>query len=296
MTTAREQIHVSREWLELVKRLPAAGRVIVVGGSDSGKTTLCRWLMSKLPPEGRPALVDADTGQSQVGPPGCVAWRFGGTNEYECFFAGDTTPATAPAVTLAATVHAVRAAEAAGAKLVLLDTCGYVGGRGGFDYKCAKLELLAPAQVLILGDSPEIKRLLAAWRNDDRLTVHRVPQSERLQQKLREQRTAWRQEKWAAQFAGLDLRRIALPGKAISGLPTPAELKSRDLTFADLQGLLLGFHDRQRRCVGLGLLQSLDIRGQELVARAPQQAETAAGIQFGLLRLDASGQELGRII
>ena len=213
MTTAREQIHVSREWLDLAKRLPPRGRVLVVGASDSGKTTLCRWLMSRLPMEARPALADADTGQSQIGPPGCVGWRFAGTHDFGFFFAGDTTAATCPVATLAATVRAVTAAEAAGATVVLVDTSGYIGGRGGFDYKCAKVEVLAPAHVIVLGDSPEIKRLLAAWRTDDRVTIHRLSQSERLQQKTREQRTAWRTEKWAEQFAGTDLRRISLQGK-----------------------------------------------------------------------------------
>jgi len=111
MDTVRTEIRVSREWLDLVKRLPAAGRIVVVGCCDTGKTTLCRWLLSKLPSEAHPALVDADTGQSQVGPPGCVAWRFAGTNEHQFFFVGDTTPATAPATTLAATGRAVGAAE-----------------------------------------------------------------------------------------------------------------------------------------------------------------------------------------
>lgn len=296
MEAAREKISVSREWLDLVKRLPPTGRTIVIGATDSGKSTLCRWLMAKLPETSRPALVDTDSGQTQVGPPGCVAWRFAGTSEYEFYFTGDTTAATVPAATLAATYRAVTAAEAAGSKLVLLDTSGYLGGRGGFEFKSAKLELLSPAQVITIGDSPEIKRLLAAWHLDERLTIHRLGHAEQIQQKSREQRTAWRRERWAQQLHGLDLRRISLQGKALSGLPTASELKTRNLTLHDLQGLLLGFHDRRRRGICLGLLHSLDLRGQELLARAPQQAETATGIMFGLLRLTAEGQELGRII
>ncbi len=300
MTTTREQIHVSREWLDLLKRLPAAGRIIVIGPSDAGKTTLCRWLLSKLPAESRPALVDCDPGQSRVGPPGCVAWRFAGTNDHEFFFVGDTTPATTPATALAQSVRCAWAAEAADARLVLVDTSGYISGRGGLELKCGKLELLSTArhqpQVIMIGDSPEIRRLLAAWRNDDRLVIHRLPHSDHLRQKTREQRTAWRVERWTEQFAGLDLRRISLQGKALSGLPTASELQARKLSFADLPGLLLGFHDRERRGLCLGLLQSLDLRGQELLARAPKQAEDAPGLQFGLLRLTPEGQELGRII
>jgi polynucleotide 5'-hydroxyl-kinase GRC3/NOL9 len=296
MTTAKEQIRVSREWLELIQKLPDAGRVVIIGAADAGKTTLCRWLLSRLPESTHPVVVDADLGQTQVGAPGCVGWRFAAEKEHRFFFVGDTTPATTPAVALAATWRAVTEAAGAGGKFTLVDTSGYLGGRGGYELKSAKLELLAPAHVLLLGDSPEIKRLLAAWHRDERLTIHRLAQSDSIQQKTREERTQWRQERWAEQFKALDLRKISLKGKSLSGLPTASELKTRQLTFADLQGLLLGFHDRQRHGVCLGLLHSLDLRGQELVARAPAEAETAPGIMFGLLKLTAAGQELGRII
>lgn len=296
MSAAREQIRVSREWLDLVKQLPESGRVIVIGATDSGKTTLCRWLLSRLPEGARAVLTDCDTGQSQVGPPACIGWRFAGHSDYRFFFVGDTTPATMPAVALAATWRAVTEAEAAGGGLILLDTSGYLGGRGGCEFKNAKLELLAPAHVVLIGDSPEIKRLLATSHRDERLTIHRLAQSDSIQQKTRAQRTEWRRSRWAEQFAGLDLRKISLKGKAISGLPTASELRTRNLTFHDLPGLLLGFHDGQRHGMCLGLLHALDLRGHELLARAPKEAETAPGIAFGLLRLTAEGQEIGRII
>ena len=134
----REQIRISRQWLDLLKELPQErGRIIVIGGSDSGKTTLCRWLLSKFPALARPALVDSDIGQSTVGPPACVGWRFAGQTECQYTFTGDITPATNPTATLAGTCKAVRDAEAAGAGLVLIDTSGYLGGRGGFELKSA---------------------------------------------------------------------------------------------------------------------------------------------------------------
>lgn len=296
MSTAREQIRVSREWLNLLKTLPETGRIAVIGATDAGKSTLCRWLMAKLPESSRPALVDADLGQSQVGPPGCVSWRFAGGSDYQFYFAGDTTASTVTAATLAATCRAVTTAQQRGAGLVLVDTSGYLSGRGGFEFKSAKLELLAPAHAIMIGDSPEIKRLLAGWHADERLTIHRLSHAESIQQKTREQRTTWRQERWAEQFAKLDLRKISLKGKAISGLPTASELKTRKLAPGDLQGLLICFHDRRRRGISLGLLHSLDLHTQSLLARAPKEAEDAPGIMFGLLKISSGGQELGRII
>lgn len=299
MASAPIQISVSREWLELLKHLPEQGRVIVIGPMDSGKSTLCRWLGTKLPPSSRVVIVDADLGQSQIGPPGCIAWRFVASSDpspYEFYFVGDTTPTTRPAVTLAATHQAVKAAEKAGAGVIIVDTSGYLGGQSGFEFKSAKLELLAPAHVILIGDSPEIKRLLAAWHSDIRLTIHRLPQTDCLRQKTREQRIAWRQQKWAKQFQHLDLRCISLSGKMLSGLPTATELQGREMSYADLQGLLLGFFDQQRRGICLGLLYAIDLRKREMIVRAPKEAENAPGIMFGTLRLTPEGQELGRVL
>ena len=299
----KEQIRVSRQWLALLKALPAEnGRVIVIGGSDSGKTTLCRWLMSKFAESSRPALVDSDIGQSTVGPPACIAWRMGGRTDYQFTFTGDITPATHPTATVAGTCRAVFAAEAAGAKLVLLDTSGYLGGRGGFELKSAKLELLAPGpqsqralHAVLIGDSPEIRRLMAGWYQDTRVTIHRVTQSEVLVQKTRPQRVQWRKERFAEALQGLELRRISLRSKQLIGLPTAAELRAAGHEVSELEGLLVAFGDQQRwgRC--LGLLQHLDTKAQEILVRAPQVAEQAQSIIFGTLRLTAEGLEIGRI-
>ncbi|MEN6403448.1 MAG: Clp1/GlmU family protein [Armatimonadia bacterium] len=304
MDTGARQIRVSRAWLQLLKELPQTGRVMVVGGSDSGKTTLCQWLLSKLPAEARPALVDSDTGQSQVGPPACVGWRFAGTSQSQLFFVGDITPAANPSGVLAATVRSVLDAEAAGAGLVLVDTSGYLSGRGGFELKSGKLELLSTCgpqacqsalQVITVGESPEIKRLLAAWHRDERLVVHRLPTAETMQQKSRPQRMEWRRAKFAEYFAGTELRKVSLERLALSGLATSGELQAAGKDWNDLEGLLLGFYDTQRRVQCLGILKRLDLRGREMLVRAPETAEQAVGVTFGTLRVTAEGQEIGRI-
>lgn len=313
MTTDREgrkeQIRVSRQWLDLLKQLPLGsgspqenGRIVVIGGSDTGKTTLCRWLLSKLPEQTRPALVDSDIGQSTVGPPACVGWRMAGRTDYEFTFTGDITPATHPTATLAGTCRAVFAAETAGANTVLLDTSGYLSGRGGFELKSAKLELLAPGpgskrplHAILIGDSPEIKRLMAGWYKDPRLTIHRIAQSEVLVQKTRTQRTEWRRQRFAEALAGCDLRRVTLRGKQLIGLPTAAELKAAGHEVSELEGLLVAFGDRQRWGLCLGRLQQLNVKAQEILVRAPQPAEMAESIIFGTLRLTAEGLESGRI-
>lgn len=299
----KEQIRVSRQWLDLLKQLPQdKGRVIVIGGSDTGKTTLCRWLLSKLPEQTRPALVDSDIGQSTVGPPACIGWRKAGRTEYQFTFTGDITPATHPTATLAGTCRAVLAAETAGANMVLLDTSGYLGGRGGFELKSAKLELLAPGphskrplHAILIGDTPEIRRLMAGWYKDPRLTIHRIAQSEVLVQKTRIQRAEWRRKRFAETLASCDLRRVSLRSKQLINLPTATELKAAGHEVSELAGLLVAFGDAERWGICLGLLQQMDMKALEILVRAPKAAETAESIIFGTLRLTAEGLEIGRI-
>ena len=204
-------------------------------------------------------------------------------------------PATNPCATLAATLRSVRAAEAAGAGQVVIDTSGYLAGRGALELKSAKLDALAPLDLIVLGDAPEIRRLLAAWYRDPRLSIHRLACSEVLLHKSRQERTIFRQQRFAEALAAADLRRVSMVGKALSGLATVSELQAAGHELGDLQGQLLCFHDVQRRGLCLGVLQSLDLKAQEMLVRAPALAEEAAGIMFGSLKLSPQGEELGRL-
>ena len=62
-------------WAELADRLaPSAwGRLIVLGGTDVGKSSFLRFLARVLVRRGQTvALLDTDLGQKMVGPPACL--------------------------------------------------------------------------------------------------------------------------------------------------------------------------------------------------------------------------------
>ena len=73
------------------------GVVVVLGATDSGKSTFCSYLTGKGIDTGiRTALVDADVGQSRVGPPGCIGWAWAGPQgigaEEDLWFVGSFSP------------------------------------------------------------------------------------------------------------------------------------------------------------------------------------------------------------
>ena len=64
-------IQVPNEWQDHIDDVKASpGTVVVVGAIDVGKTTFCALLASQGVEAGIPtAVVDADMGQSEIGPP-----------------------------------------------------------------------------------------------------------------------------------------------------------------------------------------------------------------------------------
>ncbi len=66
--------HINPDWKRLAKQIVMPNqRVLVLGASDSGKSTFCQYLIdSACAASLKAALVDTDVGQSQIGPPTTV--------------------------------------------------------------------------------------------------------------------------------------------------------------------------------------------------------------------------------
>src|SRR5437764_3353946 len=62
------------EWRAAALRIAGdARRLIVVGGTDTGKTTFCTLVANEALAKGRRvAVLDCDLGQAEIGPPACV--------------------------------------------------------------------------------------------------------------------------------------------------------------------------------------------------------------------------------
>ncbi len=282
----RQRILVSREWLQLLEDLrQAPRRVMIVGPTDSGKTTLAGWLGERLAAVAPTGMVDADVGQSQIGPPATVGWRLAGSGQEHCYFVGDVSPASRPATALSALLRAVRDAEAAGAAYTVIDTTGYIEGDGAVALKTAKVEMLAPLDVLVIGDDRPARRLLKCWQNFTPARIRRLNTPDRLHVKTVMQRRQHRQQIFAAALADSNMRWVSLDDKAILSSPAGPQPDASG-------GLLLGFVDEMRRLVCLGLLQTIDLRNHRLLAYAPEAAETASGILFGAITLNTAGEQL----
>ena len=206
-------VDIPAGWQEALSGIiGAGGTCMVVGPVDAGKTTLCAVLAAEaLKAHVKVALVDADPGQSDIGPPAAVGaavvQHARQLEELESIpadalsFVGTTSPPGHLLQLTAATHDMVAHARAAGARLTIVDTTGLVDGGFARALKAAKVDLLRPRHIVALQHQDEVEHLLAPYRKRDEPRIWRLRASRRAQARDRDQRKAKRERRFAAYFA-----------------------------------------------------------------------------------------------
>jgi len=239
--------------------------VLLVGGLDTGKSTLSRQLLHTALAAGRPAAyLDADVGQKSVGPPATISLKNVRTArdlepdafavEDELAFVGSTSPEDhlLPVVAGLAQLH--RRALESGAEFVVVDSSGLVSGLDGQILKYHKVEMLQPDLVVGLQRGEELLPLLGVIQRffDTEvvpLGVHPgvVPSSV-------EQR-AENRERSMARYFDAELHRFRVkPTVFMPPLPPLFDL-------AHLHRLLVGLSDGAGATTGLGYLEHSEEEG-----------------------------------
>jgi polynucleotide 5'-hydroxyl-kinase GRC3/NOL9 len=199
---------------------------MLVGGIDSGKTTFCTLLANAAVAAGRRvAIVDADVGQSEIGPPTCIGMAvadepFAGLSDLipaALAFVGSTSPRGA---LLEMTVSIRRMADAAAERepdLTLVDTTGLVRPPQGVRLKQGKFALLNPEQVVALQKRGECEPILASLAHSERVAVHRLPVPVVIANKTAVVRAQRRASRFARYFTGAQVHRYLLDEVALTG-------------------------------------------------------------------------------
>ncbi len=205
------------EWQALLDHAIARpGAVLVLGGTDTGKSTLCRWLLVALAEAGRPGLLlDADVGQSASGLPGSVCLSRvhsdGGVTRHAAVFVGSTTPHGHVLPHLAAVVLAAKAAS--GAERIVVDTTGFVHGPEAWQLKLRKAQVIGPTIVAGVQTDGDVEHLLAPLEGAKGVEVVRLPVSPAVARRSPEQRKAYREGCFRTALAGAGEARF-LPRQA----------------------------------------------------------------------------------
>jgi polynucleotide 5'-hydroxyl-kinase GRC3/NOL9 len=215
--------------------------LLVLGASDSGKSTLTAVLASAAVEAGRAtAVVDSDVGQSSFGPPACVSLArvtapLASLSELApaaLDFVGATSPVGHLLGFLTSVEAMVKAARAGGAETVVVDTTGLIAGPIARGLKGQKIRRLDPDVVVALQAEEEVEHLLAPYQARSRPRVLRLRPSRLARSRSREQRAEHRRRAFAAYFAegrvaGLDWKRLPMENTAwTTGEVLPGHLRA----------------------------------------------------------------------
>jgi polynucleotide 5'-hydroxyl-kinase GRC3/NOL9 len=266
--------------------LEAAARVrvtVIVGAGDTGKSTLAAQLASALVARGaRVAVVDADVGQSEIGPPTTVSLgavtrpltRLRDARRLALEFIGDTSPVRRIAHTADASGRLVRRALAGGFAHVIVDTGGLVEGALGLALKRAKLRAIDPDLVIVVQRKDESEPLVRALGDAERPTIVRVAASPAATRRTQTQRRQHRDRALADYLRGAIAIRVPtdrVDTRAPRGAPP----------LALVEGLLLGIVDAEGETLGIARLASVEAEAGTLVIETPIAAARIARIVPG---------------
>jgi polynucleotide 5'-hydroxyl-kinase GRC3/NOL9 len=197
-------------WNATLKDLQQARRILLLGATDTGKTTFFSWLANTLWGQGRRiAIVDADVGQSSLGPPttiglGMVAQPFQSLQELTpvaLYFVGSTSPRGHLLPVIVGTKRMVDRAQEIEVDQVLIDTCGFISADAGEALKHYQIDLVNPDVVVCLQRADECERILLAFRYRQRPRILRLQASRACRRRSMEERRLHREQSLQRYFA-----------------------------------------------------------------------------------------------
>ncbi len=266
------------------------GKVLIVGASDTGKSTLTTFLANGLVRKRiTPRIVDADIGQADIGPPTTVSTAvvphclasLADATPTSMIFVGHTSPSR---VRAKLTNAISRLSEFTQESLTLINTDGWVLDPEAVIYKIELIEAIQPDLVLGIARGAELEPILRGARTPSM----RIEASKLVLERSQSDR---RQIRTAGYRRFLDGGNVISYPKLKTKVKLPAPLTSIQAEpAAMLRNLIVGLLDRQGVLLQLGVLLNLDENTLRVYSRP---ADPFTEIELGYVKLAPDGTELG---
>jgi polynucleotide 5'-hydroxyl-kinase GRC3/NOL9 len=261
------EIIAPKEWYALLDALEKEkGSAILLGTTDTGKSTLAKFLIFNLCKRSlKVALVDADIGQSFLGPPTTIGFSlFKSDPDWEIllsppeiFFVGSITPEGCFPIHLKGTKRMADKAHSSGADVIIVDTTGFILGETGKELKRKKIDLLSPRFILALQKSNEIEHVLDLYKEDSHYKIYRLPLSDQVKPKSIEERRINRTNKFQEYFKHSVTQELIIEEVQIEGevLDPNGDILPLDWALK-VNGLLIGLKDNNDETLALGVIRN----------------------------------------
>ncbi len=206
-------------WDEAAKEILSLDKpltVMVIGGMDSGKTSFCTFLVNEaVMKKWRTSVIDADLGQSDVGPPSTVGFNFVTEPVKDLFeidaqdavFVGSTSPSGAINKVIEGLTQLKDKVIEAGVDFLVINTDGWVEGEEAAAYKVRLAEKVGSSAVVGMQRGNELTPILDALHG---VKVLVIDSPQLIQPRNREKRKVLRELSYKKYLKGAKMQSFSL--------------------------------------------------------------------------------------
>ncbi|UCE57409.1 MAG: hypothetical protein JSW19_03350 [Candidatus Bathyarchaeota archaeon] len=209
----------SKEILSLKKPVT----VMVMGGVDSGKTSFCTFLANEVfRKKLKAGVIDADLGQSDVGPPSTIGFNqiyepvkdLFDIRASDAFFVGLTSPAGVVNKVMEGLAELKSKAMKTGLDFLIINTDGWVEGEDATKYKIQLAKTVSPSVVVGMRREDDLTPILTALKE---VKVLAIDSPQLVKQRNREKRKILRELSYKKYLKHAKVRSFALKWIRVKG-------------------------------------------------------------------------------
>ena len=220
--------HVPSSWERASKEILSLKKpvtVMVMGDVDSGKTSFCTYLANEaLREKWKVAIIDADLGQSDVGPPSTIGFNLVTAPVRDLFeikaesayFVGLTSPSGVVNKVLEGLTELKNRILEIDVDFLIINTDGWVDGEDATNYKIRLTERVSPSVVVGIQQGDELAPILATLKETKTLAIE-SPQV--VQRRNREKRKILRELSYKKYLKQAKVQSFALNWVKVKGAP-----------------------------------------------------------------------------
>lgn len=274
------------------------GTVVLLGSMGTGKTAFALELLKRAVGAGVPsALIDADIDISTVGPPTTVGLRMllEATEEVTeetvrkadaLGFVGALNPRQHLLPLVMGVGRVVNRAREAGARLIVVDTTGFVAGVYGQWLNFHVMDASHPDHVVAFERGGEMEPLIGIAQRFTSAEVMEIDSTGHMATLSVEERMTAREARFATYFGESASRWRVKPTVFLPTVPPEFDLGL-------LEGLVVGMEDGKGTCVGIGLLEYDKEEG--ILRMVSPITEGVRGLRLGSVKISRDGRSRGTV-
>ena len=265
---------MSTDWADkIAERLAGGGLVqpgvcLILGGVDTGKTTLAVALARRMTrhadPCGPVGVIDADGGQSHIGPPATVGWAIVDKPEVDfsqitsggISFVGDIAPTGHLLQLTAAIAQCVRQVSNVTGRIII-DTPGFIAGPAASALWWTVQRIVQPKLIAAVQRENELSDILTGLQNLGS-QIERLEAPPRIPAKSPQARRSYRQNQFRRYFHDSRLYDFKLSDLTIQTTHSPGS------------GMLAALRDSEGIDRAVGIIEKWQQDKDAVTVRAPQ--------------------------